>query len=594
MIRRNILKRLIAQGTALVALLTLVGVSIVAGRLVLNHLGSANVSQALHDVPELPVSAQNDAQWLPDEWHGERAFEPDTRRELEAAYVDGWEGIARYQETGDSRTVIEWLAGPARQQALAAPVNYQRQVWAIGHRLALSFYSLDGATAAVRDSNATIVYESAAGGRETITTTRETYDSVLTLEDGYWRIRQLRRISSQLVSRVSAPTSAAAGAGSQLTAAQLTASQTQVSITAAASTERHVPKILAGSGAQVTVDWTPPVAAADTLAAQPASFDRQMVQSDFDAAKAIGLNLVAITVPADAFGAIPSAAGITLIRQVLSMAAADGLRVEVTIDGAGTDRGVDTWTEADHRLTTVVSGLAGEPALALWNLAQAPDRWVTPPAQRQAWLLRAALAVHRLDPATPVTIGWAQPAEALDAALGRQVDVTSLPWQGSAQALPPWLTAARAVGRPILLTLTANSWNGIWPGGHTEGQQAAWFGQVLSGARSLGVPIVSVSALRDGEAVAGSRLPWVAGPKLNAGLLRRDWSAKPAANVVGLGTPGPQVKAVLAICRKPFWWVLLIAVTLCVPGLPGRVGRSTRRGWGRNRRRRRGQESSIG
>jgi hypothetical protein len=571
-IRKESLKRLIAQATVVGALLAAFGLFVLGARVALANFAGAGASQALHDVPELPASVQNHAVWLPDEWHGDRTLEPNTRRQLEAAYVDAWEGIARYQETGDPATVNDWLAGPARQQALAAPVTYRRQTWALRHRLALTFYGLDGTTVAITDRDATMVYATGSGALQTITTSQETYDSVLTLEDGYWRIRQLRRLGSQVLTRVSTPM---AGSAEQNSTGPVEG-PTRVDQSAPAPTAKPSGPT-ARAGAEVSVDWTAATEASALLPATAASFDRQSVRADLDGARAIGLNLVGITVPADTFGAIPSKQGIALIRQVLTMAAADGLRVEVTIDGSGTDRAVATWTQADRRLEAVVSGLAGHPALALWNLGQDPDGWPTPTAQRQAWLVRAALRVHQLDPAVPVTIGWQESGSALDPALARAVDVISLPWRGTAAELPTWVGAVQALGRPIVLEVSADSWNGIWPGGRTENQQAAWLGQVIGGARTLGVATVCVSALRDGQTMAASRLPWVAGPALDSGLLRRDRSAKPAAAVVGRDQPAPAAGAVREAVRKPFSWVVLIALTLSVPGLPRRLVRLVRR-----------------
>lgn len=566
MIVKNRLKRFLAQLIALAAVLIIFGVLALSGRIALYSLSGAKTAQALHEVPEVPESAQDHVTWLPDEWSGQRQLEPGTRRQIEAAYVQAWEALGRYPETGDPAPVTEWFAGPARQQVLDTTPSLRREVWGIHFRLALTFYSLDGATLSVRDEGATVVRSLRTANGETVITSAETYQTVLTMEDGYWRIRQLRQVSSRPLVQVSSTTATAPSWAER--------GPTLITTADRGRARTAVPLAHSLTGADLKVTWTAPVAATDDgLLAQPAAFDRVQLAADLAAAQALGLTSVRITVPVAELGAVPTRSSLLILRQVLDLAKRRGLRVEVTIDEAGTNREPRTWTQADRRLRAIVAALADHPALALWNIYQDPESSPTSDVQLRAWLTRAARAVHALDRKTPVTIGWQDPASAADPTMARLVDVVSVPWSGPPALLTGWLSriTAAADHRPLRLSLTAHSWNGIWPGGQTENEQAGWMATVLVTARTSGVSDVLAGPLRDGTAAAASLLPWVAGPAAHSGLVRADGQPKVVSRVFRSDYAGPFGPGRFPAIHHRFWWLAGVVTLLSVPGLPRRV-----------------------
>ncbi|MDQ1287350.1 MAG: hypothetical protein QG622_915 [Actinomycetota bacterium] len=569
------LKRLLAQVLAVVTALAVLAGLALAGRVTLYSLSGAKTAQALHEVPEVPEGAPYRATWLPDRWTRPRRLEPSTRRLVQAAYLQAWEAVGHYQETGEVAMVTRWFAGPARTQALAFPPVMRRESWGVHHSLALTFYALDGATLALRDEGAVVVRSGLdddsglAGGTETVTTAIEDYDAVLTLEDGYWRVRQLRRLASAPEQTVSlAPANDSATDDGP---------RTTLVLPAAEDGTRRVPPLRGVALAVAWRDAVPP--SVDAPDGAPVSFDRGRAGGDLDTVAALGLDTVRIDVPEDVFGIVPRAVDLAAVRVVLDLVAERGLRAELTLDDGGTDRGPGTWAEGGLRLTRIVSTLRDHPAVTLWNVHQDPERSVTPDVQLRAWLVGACRLVRSLDPRVPVTIGWRSASRAADPGTAAVTDVVTVPWQGPAERLPGWLSALRRAtdGKPVLLVPVSDSWNGVWPSGRTEAEQARWTASVVRAAHAAGVAGVVAPVLRDrdgGGTVSGpgaggraSLLPWVRGPEGHRGVVRSGGAVKPAARALladrsaGRFTTGP-----LEPVRKPFTWLVVLVVVLAVLG----------------------------
>ena len=112
-------------------------------------------------------------------------------------------------------------------------------------------------------------------------TSRESYDSVLTLEDGYWRVRQLRLIRSQPVVEV----------GTAAATVRSPADRPQTLLHQLSPEPAPAPLALPESlvGADLPIDWIAPVeAGSDGTPAQPAAYDQVQLEQDLQAATASG------------------------------------------------------------------------------------------------------------------------------------------------------------------------------------------------------------------------------------------------------------------------------------------------------------------
>lgn len=165
----------------------------------------------------------------------------------------------------------------------------------------------------------------------------------------------------------------------------------------------------------------------------------------------------------------------------------------------------------------------------MWDLADQPDLRTAgaTPTEIRAFLAHESRVLRALDPSTPMTVSWSDPAAAADPAMIDLVDVVSLHWTGAPGDLPAAVETVRAAAgsRPVMVTATTSGTEGGWsPRPHTDRRQAAEVAQVLLTAEQNGVSRTAVDRLQD------------AGVDRD-GFLRADGSAKPAAALVRPGAP---------------------------------------------------------
>lgn len=132
----------------------------------------------------LYLPTAEEAQWISTAAEG---TEP-TRSELEeliSAYWRAWDALGRASYTGDLQDLPTYWAGAALTQAREAVTDRTRLTYA-GHRLYLTFFSDDSSIAAIRDEGFSVNIESSTGAY-TLTATAA---CILTLDNGFWRIRQ--------------------------------------------------------------------------------------------------------------------------------------------------------------------------------------------------------------------------------------------------------------------------------------------------------------------------------------------------------------------------------------------------------------------
>jgi hypothetical protein len=143
------------------------------------------------------------------------------------------------------------------------------------------------------------------------------------------------------------------------------------------------------------------------------------------------------------------------------------------------------------------------------------------------------------------------------------------------QALPP--------DKPLLLLeFGLPTWNTIWPNGHTEAEQAAYFADILRVQHLTDTVGYVAWTLYDFETVTlpQFRFPWQTGPQKNMGVIQLDRTPKPAAQLLAPDAELSRAPVIPAWQRftKPFW-LTLFATAIGLTGLSLFVGQ--RRQWGR-------------
>ncbi len=146
------------------------------------------------DAAELPPGLIEEVTWLPDPAELPRQMEPLTRTDLTASFLRAWEQMAIVSETGDTSGVATYFAGSARQGVVArAGEWHDLSIKQLGHTLELSFYSEDGQVVAMTATESRILRERHTDAGVLVQESLESYEVVLVLDAGQWRIHHLIR-----------------------------------------------------------------------------------------------------------------------------------------------------------------------------------------------------------------------------------------------------------------------------------------------------------------------------------------------------------------------------------------------------------------
>ncbi len=157
---------------------------------------SANTEAVFNDAAELPEELFDAVIWAPDPADLPRQMEPLTRVDVTNSWLRAWEQLRIVAETGETTGVEVYFSHSARSGVLAAASSWEgRSVRQVGHDLQLTFYSEDGQVIGLTATESRLVRSEELNGREWTQETVESFEALLVLEDGNWRIHHLVRRS---------------------------------------------------------------------------------------------------------------------------------------------------------------------------------------------------------------------------------------------------------------------------------------------------------------------------------------------------------------------------------------------------------------
>jgi len=148
------------------------------------------------DAAELPPDLVDEVVWLPDPGGLPREMEPLTRDAVTASWIRAWEQLEIVASTGDTSGVEVYFANSAREGVLAQASQWSgRSVSQLGHDLQLTFYSEDGQIIGLSSVESRLQRSETRDEVEYTRGSRESYDAVLVLDDGNWRVHHWVRRS---------------------------------------------------------------------------------------------------------------------------------------------------------------------------------------------------------------------------------------------------------------------------------------------------------------------------------------------------------------------------------------------------------------
>lgn len=265
---------------------------------------------------------------------------------------------------------------------------------------------------------------------------------------------------------------------------------------------------------------------------QPATLNHDMAK-----AASLGANTIrVITFPYTMGWPAVSSTMESRLRQMLAMASAHGLKVQLTL--------YDYWGQYDHLAqsqqwtTSLLSPLRGNKTV---SFVEVQNEVAPAGAGVVTWLRAQIPLIHSLLPGVPVTVsaagGLAGMKELKLALAPTTPDFWDLHYYGLARLAYATFEQAKAVAEPSPLLIgeaglsTVLSYTGASSQAAAEDEQKSWFSVVDAAARGAGLPPVAPWTLYD---FAAHAIPSAdAAPKeYGFGLYHTNGSAKPAASTV--------------------------------------------------------------
>ncbi|MDG1573365.1 glycosyl hydrolase [Robiginitalea sp. M366] len=471
----------------------------------------ADRSQLLQDSRSLRLHPQ-EAVWL-DSLAPHPEFKPHHRSEILRDYLTSWAYRNQAMATGSPA----WL-GDIYTDSAAAKVGAQLRLFRdtglevrqvnLSHRLRPLFMSADQTLAVIRDEGAELFRQYLQDGEvvseEAVYTAQEV---VLLLEDGFWRIRNLREVPVP----------------------QELATPMQ---------EQEIPEVdLSGV---LGVNYYP--------AAQPwdhfgPAYDPDVNRADLQRIRAMGFTTVRVFFPyAASGGPRPSQAYLGHLEDFLDQARQQDVKVILTLFDFYGDYSLPDWPATLAHARAVSDHVGSHPALLAWDLKNEPDLDFESRGRDRvlAWLGVLSAKLHEWQPGVARTIGWSAPAAA--GQMESQVDFISFHFYTEPEGFTDQVQALKArVTKPLMLgEFGRSSYGGVWNLFRGSQQaQAAYVQAVYKDAQNLGVPLLCWT-LYDYEEVPRQvvgQLPWRRAPQKHFGLLLPDGTPKAAARVFA---PGPK------------------------------------------------------
>lgn len=186
---RSIKEVVAAVGVASVVFAACVALVASATLVVLIGTG-ATPDDAFHEASVIPESLSGRVHWQPHAADLPRDVEPSTEEAIEGTWVRAF-GDLELHAQGHADVALEtWFIGRAlrsAEQFVPSADGATRSV-ALSHEITVDFYSADGQVLSL--TSQTLVERTSRNESESVT---ETFQALLILSDGNWRIEQLVR-----------------------------------------------------------------------------------------------------------------------------------------------------------------------------------------------------------------------------------------------------------------------------------------------------------------------------------------------------------------------------------------------------------------
>ncbi len=445
-----------------------------------------------------------------------RPMELPTLAAIEKDYLSAWHVRNMAFMNNDRYGISDYYTDSARVRLYEQiDLNLAQGNWfkntTLEHHPELDFYSEDGTLVVFTDHHVS-TYQEVYNKEELLFQHRNStsFQVLMLLEDGFWRIRHLKELPKP--------------------------SKTEVT---AEKTKRLLQKIPPMKG----VNYYPRDTPWDTFGP---TFNDSIVNSDFERLRQMGLNTVRIFVQYEDFGgAIVPPEKIALLQELLSLAGENDLQVVVTLFDFYGDYDVPNWTLTHRHAETIVNALKEHPALLGWDIKNEPDLDFESRGEQRvtAWLREMVTAVQKWDALHPVTIGWSSPEAAV--VLAEEVDYVSFHYYREVDEFKAAYSVLKeAVNtKPLVLQEYGySSYDGIWNAFlGSEESQAMYYKQMQALLKKEELPFLfwGFHDFKEIPTEVVGRLPWRKARQKYFGILDTEGKPKEAYPYLDYGKPTP-------------------------------------------------------
>ncbi len=379
-------KKKLVLRLAVVGIVGLLGLGVLYGLSELLSVLTRNsdTNDVFTEAAELPPELIEAVTWLPDAEGLPRQMEPLTRVDVTAAWLRAWAQIPIVAETGDVTGLEVYFSNSALRGMLdAAPDWRDRPSWQIGHEMQLTFYSEDGQVIGLTSTKSRFLRTERFDDERRYFDANESYEAVLLLEDGNWRIQHwVRRAAEGVWSTEDFPRA---------------------------------------SGGTADVSDLSVVSLAIPGFSEPGEFDIAATTSQFDDAAAAGFAAARIPVDFSLVGGREvSEEGRALVATVAQLADRANVKIIPSFFAGRTDHVPAVWDGDVRHVLSLISEFEQRSGndIVMYELAHLPDLDLNDrvnPDLIEAWVAHLGRQVREVDDETPIFITWSSRSAAASA-----------------------------------------------------------------------------------------------------------------------------------------------------------------------------------
>lgn len=439
-----------------------------------------------------------------------RMMDPQALGEITNDYMNAWHVRNIAYKKNDRYGIEDFYTEDARTQLysnidLNTAKNQHYKRTTINHNPALDFYTADGTMVVFKDYNV-IEYQEVYEGENLLFKEKDTtsYQVMMLLEDGFWRIRHLKEIPNLVDTTTVKP--------------------------------REIENKLAKIKSLRGLNYYPKDSPWDTFGKR---FNDTIINEDFKIIEKMGLNAIRIFVQYEDFGKNNvNPKKLKLLKETLDLAHKNNLSVLITLFDFYGDYDIANWTLTHRHAETIVNALKDHPALLGWDIKNEPDLDFESRGKLRvlSWLEQMLINIKQWDTKHPVTVGWSSPEAGVE--LLDQVDFVSYHYY---RDIDKFLEAHQVLAKqvqekPMLLQeYGISSYKGLWnPFGKNEEEQAEFHKYTQDVFSKNNIPFMFWTLYDFTEIpkeVVG-RLPWRKRAQEHFGLIDQNGETKPAFKYV--------------------------------------------------------------